>query len=55
MAFVESLDKNLTATLPPAATNPVLPGGKRLWTGRQLMEEGLLIKAPPEQVILIAY
>ena len=55
MAFVESLDKDLTATLPPAATGPVLPGGKRLWTGRQLMEEGLLIKASPEQVILIAY
>lgn len=55
MSFVESLGKDITATLPQAANNPLLPGGKRLWTGRQLMEEGLVINAPPEQIILISY
>ena len=55
MSFIESLGKDLMATLPQAANNPVLPGGKLLWTGRQLMEEGLVINAPPEQILLVAY
>ena len=50
-----SIEKSLLATPPQPNAVSALVEGKTRMTGKQLMEEGLLIKAQPAQIVWISY